>query len=227
MGPQHVERRPLCSLGDQFTADVRCARPSLPRDSSSAAWHKPAEYSPRLTRPASRVAAAAGVVARLLIGPALISIGLGTWEPIPPRGKAHVIPGPLQGRDFWYMAFNKAYIPAFFYHTLRYMWTAEPEYVLWAPHESTALNTVVATALLFLVYDFFYSLFHRALHHRKLCVTLTLTLTLTLAETETASLLRREKERALASPLPGCILRVLASQRTAPPATTTRLLVFS
>ena len=61
------------------------------------------------------------------------------------------------------------YVPVFFYHTLRYMWTAE-QYVMWNPSQISVLNTVLATPLLFIVYDFFYSLFHRALHHRKLCV---------------------------------------------------------
>ena len=65
--------------------------------------------------------------------------------------------------------FNKMYVPVFFYHTLRYMWTAEQQ-VRWAPSEVSVLNTAVATPLLFIVYDFFYSFFHRALHHRRMCV---------------------------------------------------------
>ena len=65
--------------------------------------------------------------------------------------------------------FNKLYVPVFFYHTLRYMWTAE-KHVIWNPSEMSLCNTVLATPLLFIVYDFFYSFFHRALHHRRLCV---------------------------------------------------------
>ena len=56
-------------------------------------------------------------------------------------------------------SFNKAYVPVFFYHTLRYMWTAEKQ-VMWAPGEISVLNTIVATPLLFIVYDFFYSFFY-------------------------------------------------------------------
>ena len=39
-----------------------------------------------------------------VVGPLLISLGFGSWEAIPARGKLHVIPSPLQGKDWWYMA---------------------------------------------------------------------------------------------------------------------------
>lgn len=70
----------------------------------SVAGKRPSDGSPFLD-PAdtARVTAVAGKIAVACIGPGLISVGLGTWEPIPPRGKSHIIPGPLQGRDFWYM----------------------------------------------------------------------------------------------------------------------------
>ena len=49
------------------------------------------------------VPAVAGEIATSCVGPGLISVGLGTREPIAPRGKPHIIPGALHGRDFWYM----------------------------------------------------------------------------------------------------------------------------
>ena len=67
------------------------------------------------------------------------------------------------------------YVPVFFYHTLRYMWTAE-KHVMWNPSEMSLFNTILATPSLFIVYDFFYSFFHRALHHRRVCVLLTCTM---------------------------------------------------
>jgi hypothetical protein len=45
-----------------------------------------------------------GLVAVHVVGPLLITLGFGTWEPIPPRGKLHVIPSLRHGRDWWYMA---------------------------------------------------------------------------------------------------------------------------
>jgi sterol desaturase/sphingolipid hydroxylase (fatty acid hydroxylase superfamily) len=71
----------------------------------------------------------------------------------------------MEGRDWWFMMFNKCYVPVFAYHTLRYAWRSPN--VAWACGEASALNTVGAVAMLFVVYDFFYSLFHRALHVRS------------------------------------------------------------
>jgi len=40
--------------------------------------------------------------------------------------------------------------------------------VIWSLDKVTTTNTLFAVPMLYIVYDFFYTLFHRALHHRSI-----------------------------------------------------------
>uniref|UniRef100_A0A7S1U5D6 Fatty acid hydroxylase domain-containing protein n=1 Tax=Phaeomonas parva TaxID=124430 RepID=A0A7S1U5D6_9STRA len=80
-------------------------------------------------------------------------------EKIPIKGKHH---DKLTTKDKCFIAFNKATVVVFTWHMLSYIWQ-NPK-VVWALEDATALNTAAAAALLYVVYDFFYTLFHRFLH---------------------------------------------------------------
>ncbi|EWM22932.1 c-5 sterol desaturase [Nannochloropsis gaditana] len=85
---------------------------------------------------------------------------------IPMRGK-HL--DTLDARDLGFIAFNKLATTLFSYHLLRFLWLSKgPALVAWRVEEMTWQNTCLALPLLFVVYDFAYTLFHRALHHRAL-----------------------------------------------------------
>ena len=62
--------------------------------------------------------------------------------------------------------FNKVWIPAFVYHTLRYVWYSEN--IAYGCSTVSLQNTALTLPMLFIIYDFFYSFFHRALHHRSI-----------------------------------------------------------
>ena len=81
---------------------------------------------------------------------------------IPRRGK-HL--DALSTLDWVFICWNKFTTSVFTYHALRYCWTSAE--IKWSLSEATALNTVVAFPVLFLVYDFFYALWHRFLHLRQ------------------------------------------------------------
>jgi sterol desaturase/sphingolipid hydroxylase (fatty acid hydroxylase superfamily) len=61
--------------------------------------------------------------------------------------------------------FNKAWVPIFVYQTNRYVWLSKN--IAFGLSEVSLKNTALTIPMLFIVYDFFYSLFHRALHHRS------------------------------------------------------------
>jgi sterol desaturase/sphingolipid hydroxylase (fatty acid hydroxylase superfamily) len=74
--------------------------------------------------------------------------------------------------DVMCVVFNKCTTPLFSYHLIRAAWHGR--FVSW--HSPLQLSVVpqwltqwlVVVPLCYLVYDFFYTLFHRALHHRSL-----------------------------------------------------------
>lgn len=74
--------------------------------------------------------------------------------------------------DVAFVVFNKCTTPLFSYHLVRAAWHGQ--FVAW--HAPTQLSLVphwllqwlVVVPLCYVVYDFFYTLFHRSLHHRAL-----------------------------------------------------------
>jgi sterol desaturase/sphingolipid hydroxylase (fatty acid hydroxylase superfamily) len=86
----------------------------------------------------------------------------GDWlhlDRIPVRGK-HLDEFSL--RDHLFVGFSKISLPPFVYFYLRYSFYCES--VPWNPSELTVANTAVALLLLFVVYDFFYTVLHGLLH---------------------------------------------------------------
>lgn len=74
----------------------------------------------------------------------------------------------LEGIDLAYITCSKLLTAAFTYHAIRYAWTQDT--VVWpaaggSPTGLTLSNTLVALVALYVVYDLFYTFFHRALHH--------------------------------------------------------------
>eukprot|EP00611_Tribonema_gayanum_P020914 TRINITY_DN390_c0_g1_i1.p1 TRINITY_DN390_c0_g1~~TRINITY_DN390_c0_g1_i1.p1 ORF type:complete len:288 (-),score=86.08 TRINITY_DN390_c0_g1_i1:694-1557(-) len=84
---------------------------------------------------------------------------------IPHRGK-HL--DRLEATDVAFIAFNKLCTTLFTYQWLRVMWEQPLGMrMVWALRDADAANTVGATLALYVVFDLFYTLFHRALHHRS------------------------------------------------------------
>lgn len=84
---------------------------------------------------------------------------------IPVRGK-HL--DTLEPLDLGFIAFNKLATTLFSYHLLRFLYTsANPGEIVWRVEDLTWRNTLLALPLLYIVYDFFYTLFHRGLHLRR------------------------------------------------------------
>eukprot|EP00051_Salpingoeca_urceolata_P030725 m.493012 g.493012 ORF g.493012 m.493012 type:complete len:264 (-) comp35140_c0_seq1:67-858(-) len=77
------------------------------------------------------------------------------------RGKPLERLAPL---DLTFIVFNKLSSAVFTYHLLQF--ASNSSQVAWAPHDATVLNTLGAFVSLFVVYDFFYTLFHKSLHLR-------------------------------------------------------------
>lgn len=84
-------------------------------------------------------------------------------HPIKARGQPFV---PLGLKDWAFIIHNKVVTSVFTYHMMAYCWHSPS--VKWGGQETTLLNTVVAYPLLYIVYDFFYTLFHRLIHVRGL-----------------------------------------------------------
>jgi sterol desaturase/sphingolipid hydroxylase (fatty acid hydroxylase superfamily) len=98
----------------------------------------------------------------------VLSIGkvLGLDDPkqaIKIRGKHLDVLEPI---DQVYISINKLLTALFTYQAINYVWF-EP-LIKWHFSELTLSNSVQALVLLYLVYDFNYTLFHRALHHKSI-----------------------------------------------------------
>lgn len=84
---------------------------------------------------------------------------------IPIRGK-HL--DELEGLDMAFITFNKLCTSIFTYHLLRFVWySGSPGEVLWSVEDFSFVQAALGLVCLFVVYDFFYTLFHMALHHRS------------------------------------------------------------
>lgn len=84
---------------------------------------------------------------------------------IPMRGKHLDV---LEKWDLIFISFNKLATTLFSYHLLKFQWfSSSPSQFAWKISELTWMNTLVALPSLYVTYDFFYTLFHRCLHHRS------------------------------------------------------------
>lgn len=83
------------------------------------------------------------------------------WAHLPARGR-HL--DTLQRRDRQFVVFSQVAIVVMTFHYLQYM--ASSPNVPWRLVELSFANTCLALPAFFVVYDFFYAPFHRALHHR-------------------------------------------------------------
>lgn len=85
-----------------------------------------------------------------------------SWAHLPARGKPLE---ELSRRDRQFVASSQVAIVVMTFHYIQFMATSEN--VLWQLHEASVFNTCLVLPLFFIVYDFFYAPFHRALHHRS------------------------------------------------------------
>lgn len=84
-------------------------------------------------------------------------------EKIPMKARHHDV---LTRTDRAFIFINKLMATAFVRHTLRFIWTCPR--IKWDAEEADVLNTGAALVAIVVVYDFFYTLFHRALHIRAI-----------------------------------------------------------
>jgi len=82
---------------------------------------------------------------------------------------------PIQGphldilgfADYAYLFINKSMIPLFVYHMIQFSWYSDTVY--WSSNPSSILlNMIVIVPLIFITYDFIYTIFHRGLHHPRI-----------------------------------------------------------
>ena len=71
----------------------------------------------------------------------------------------------FSSKDKAFIIFNRLCVPLLTYFTFRFCWL-NPQHVEWDMNKLTLGNTVGAMVLFFALYDFIYTLFHRALHIR-------------------------------------------------------------
>ena len=86
-----------------------------------------------------------------------------SWQHLPARGK-HL--ESFERRDRQFIAFSQVAIVVMTVHYLPFMATSPN--VLWRLDQVSLANTFLALPAFFVVYDFFYAPFHRALHHRSI-----------------------------------------------------------
>mmetsp|Transcript_17898 Transcript_17898/g.22050 ORF Transcript_17898/g.22050 Transcript_17898/m.22050 type:complete len:264 (-) Transcript_17898:878-1669(-) len=72
----------------------------------------------------------------------------------------------LSNKDIGFVIFNRLITARFAFDLISYCWTGKN--IVWGLENLTIWNTIVGYVAFFVVYDFFYSLFHRALHHRSI-----------------------------------------------------------
>lgn len=82
---------------------------------------------------------------------------------IPVRGK-HL--DELRPVDYLFISMNKAATPPFVYFLMRYLYYEDNS--VWSVRSATLLNTIAPLPCLYIIYDFFYTILHWALH--KQCV---------------------------------------------------------
>jgi sterol desaturase/sphingolipid hydroxylase (fatty acid hydroxylase superfamily) len=109
------------------------------------------------------IAGAMELLARLVLGWGALAGYDAPARQIRPGGKPLDV---LERVDLAFIACSKLLTAAFTYHAIRYAWTQEA--VVWprgGASGATVANTLLALPLLYVVYDLFYTFFHRALHH--------------------------------------------------------------
>ena len=79
---------------------------------------------------------------------------------------AGVVLEKFDWKDHAFTNFSRLSTVVFTYHMLCYVWHAEK--VEWALSKLTLQNSILPLVLCYVIYDFFYCLWHRALHHKVL-----------------------------------------------------------
>merc|ERR1712232_121838 len=80
---------------------------------------------------------------------------------IPVRGK-HL--DDLRPIDYLFISMNKAATPPFVYFLMRYLYFEDGNVVSWSPNSLSLMNTIAPLPFLYVIYDFFYTILHWALH---------------------------------------------------------------
>lgn len=110
------------------------------------------------------VAWVAGILGGFEILSIIIPLALeGRTEKIKENGKHLDVLEPV---DIMCIAFNKLASTVFVYHVIRVTWFLPT--VEWKLENMGVTNTLVALPTFYVVYDFFYTIFHWALHHRAI-----------------------------------------------------------
>lgn len=86
------------------------------------------------------------------------------FKHIPVRGKPLET---LSAKDIAFIVFNKLTTPLLSYHLIQFM-CYNTDHVKWNFEDLTLWNTLGSLVAFHVVYDFFYCLFHRALHLRSI-----------------------------------------------------------
>ena len=86
-------------------------------------------------------------------------------KPIPVRGKHLDV---LSAKDLLFIGFSKANTAPFTYFYFRYVFEATDDKIVWKLSDVTFMNTIVALILLFVVFDFVYTLLHWFLHKQAI-----------------------------------------------------------
>jgi len=82
---------------------------------------------------------------------------------------------PIQGphldtlvpKDYLFLVLNKSTTPIFIYYLIKLCWFSNT--VSWSTDPLFILiNNIICVPVLFVVYDFFYTIFHRGLHHHSI-----------------------------------------------------------
>jgi sterol desaturase/sphingolipid hydroxylase (fatty acid hydroxylase superfamily) len=105
------------------------------------------------------------IVALFELFASLINLVAGSfrWNLLIARGKPLDV---LTPKDIGFIYFNRVATSLFTYHLLRFSWLYGG--VEWNPANVTLMNTLVSIPVMFVVYDFFYTGFHRFLHLRSI-----------------------------------------------------------
>merc|ERR1711879_805784 len=83
------------------------------------------------------------------------------FSSIPPKGRAL---DSLATIDYCYIWFNRLCTPIFTFQVLQFCWYSPT--VVWDLHSIGLLNTIGALLFFFILFDFFYTIYHRILHIR-------------------------------------------------------------
>ena len=102
-----------------------------------------------------------GIIAALEILSRVVMIAQPFFSVIPAKGKPL---DELATIDLCYIWFNRLCTPVFTFQVIQFCWYSSQ--VVWALDSLGILNTLGAMVAMFIVYDFFYAIYHRSLHIR-------------------------------------------------------------